>query len=106
MTAQLADARHALLIGNDVCYDSLLAVRFFTRYDDRFPHAFMLGERTFNLAGLDAEAAHLHLLVCSPPELDAPISQVTTPISCAIDPRSRALAVLISNELRRRQIHS
>src|SRR5689334_12395495 len=112
MIAQVANARHALSIGNDVCDHSLLAVRLtsrvssplFARYDDRFLHAFMLSERAFNLTRLDAKAAYLHLLVYSPSELDVPVREVTAAISCPVNSRARALAVFISNELRRRQI--
>src|SRR5689334_16430299 len=110
MTAQLADARPALLTHDDVGDHSLLAVRLalhlagrrFARDDDRFCHAFILGERAFNLARLDAKAAHLHLLVCSPSELDAPVSTVEAPISAAVNSRSRALAMFIRHEPFRR----
>src|SRR5690242_13725634 len=103
MIAQLGNARSAVSMRDDISDHSLLAVRasrvaspLFARYDDRFLHTFMLSERAFNLTRLDAKAAHLHLLVYSPSELDAPVREVTAAISCPVNSRARALAVFIS----------
>src|SRR5919205_1491396 len=99
MAAQFVDARPVLLAGDDVCDYSL-----FARRDDRFFDAFMLREQTFNLARLDAETAHLYLLVCPPLKLDTPIRKITSSISRPVNPRARALTVFVSNEPLRRQI--
>src|SRR5215470_6540260 len=106
MVAQIRNARPGLLTRDDIGDHSLLTDLFFTRHDDRFAHAFMLGERTLNLARLDAEPAHLHLIVCSSFKLDTPISEVTTSISGPVDSRSRAFAVFIRQEPLGRQIRS
>src|ERR1043165_213159 len=110
MTAQLTNARSRLLIRDDIGDHSFLAVQSASylasrlasccvvRYDDCLPNPFMLDERAFNLARLDAEAAHLHLLVYSPSELDTPISTVEAAVSGAIDSGSRAVAVFICQE--------
>jgi hypothetical protein len=58
----------------------------------------VLGERGLDLAELDAEAAHLHLLVYAPEEFELAAAQPTREVAGAIEPRARLARIRVGDE--------
>ena len=58
----------------------------------------MSSQRRLDLTGLDAEAAHLHLLVDAPEEVQIARGQPTYPVSGAVEPGSRLAAEGVRHE--------
>ena len=55
----------------------------------RVAHAGVRAQRRLDLARLDAEAAHLHLVVQPPQELQRPVRPPAHPVARAVQPRAR-----------------
>src|SRR5713226_3792727 len=68
-------------VGNQVC----VARGIFAYNHDRLAYCWMLSEYHLNLARFDAKASYLHLLINTPQELDGPIREVTSHISCSVE---------------------
>src|ERR1700730_3437448 len=68
-------------VGNQI----FVARRSFARYHYRLSYCWMLFEYRLNLTQFDAKASYLHLLIDTPQELNGPIREVTSQISCSVE---------------------
>src|SRR5215217_770193 len=88
MIAQLT--RRCFQLPYNIGHESLLAVRtIFTRDDDSFTHLRMTTQRRFDLAQLDTETTHFHLIVHATEKLEIPIRHVTHQIARTIETGAR-----------------
>ena len=94
--AQLA--RPELSLRDVVGDETSVARAVFARHDDYLADGVVPQEGRFDFAQLDAEAAHLHLVVEPAEELHAAVGKPAHPIACAVEPRRGLLAEGIGDE--------
>src|SRR6185369_10613011 len=83
--------------------DETFVTWFVLAHDDkRFRHLGMFFDNRFNLAELDAEAAHLHLVINAAQVLKLPIRSVARQISGPVQPLTTASAERIRHKRERR----
>src|SRR5215213_3501647 len=97
--AQLGAGQRSLRLGSDVGEQLSLSGRILTRDDDALANAGALFERKLYLFKLDAEAAHLDLLVYAPEKFEVAVGKITRQIAGAIKPRARFRAERVGSEL-------
>src|SRR6185295_15816555 len=85
-----ADGVGVEIRGRDVGDETLVAAAVvLTRDDDALADAGLSRERSLDVAELDAEAAHLHLMISAADVLDLAVGQPADDVARAIDaPRS------------------
>jgi hypothetical protein len=83
---------------DDVRDERLLARRLLARDGDRLLHVRMRSERRLDLAELDPEAAHLHLVVEAPEELDPAVVAVADEVASLVQPRAGGVVERVRDE--------
>src|SRR5882724_3609143 len=78
--AQRLHSNGLTLAGCHICYQPLVARDVLPGYDHVLPDAGVLAQHRFDLAQLDAEAAHFHLMINSAQTLDFSVGSITREI--------------------------
>src|ERR1041384_4264937 len=104
MCAQFIDEKTQFRLSNDVSHKTLVAGGAAAYYNYYSTPAATTGQHSFDLAGLDPEATHLHLLVRSAHKLQPPVLQIAHQIPCPIQPLSAPRAVRVRDKFLRCQL--
>ena len=96
--SQHSSNRWLLSGSHQIGYKPLVARNVFSRAHDSFANVLVLDEERFNLPGLDAEAADLHLLVNATQVLKFTIGEEPCQIPCTVEARSGLVAERMRNK--------
>src|SRR6185369_6470485 len=104
LRAQSVNPQRRSRFRHEVTDQSLLSLALF-QYHYRFIHSLTSAQHTLDLAQLDPEAAHLHLLIHTAKKFDIAVGPVSRQIARAIQPRS-ILSKRMRHKFLRRQLRS
>ena len=88
----------------DVGHQPLVAGHVLADHHHGLAHRRVPPQRRLDLAQLDAEAAHLHLVSARPEELQLPVRQPAHQVAGAVQPRAGLVAERVGDEALRRQL--